>query len=111
MGKIFKSLPFKLLLGVVVGILLGLVANEAVMNVVVTISRVKLGQIITFCVPLIVIGFIAPSITKLGHNASRMLMVAPRSGVLLVGRRRRSRPRPPATPSFRTCPSYRRLTV
>ena len=44
MGKIFKSLPFKLLLGVVVGILLGLVANEAVMNVVVTIKQV-LGQI------------------------------------------------------------------
>ena len=75
MGKIFKSLPFKLLLGVVVGILLGLVANEAVMNVVVTVKQV-LGQIITFCVPLIVIGFIAPSITKLGYNASRMLMVA-----------------------------------
>ena len=75
MGKIFKSLPFKLLLGVIVGILLGLVANEAVMNVVVTIKQV-LGQIITFCVPLIVIGFIAPSITKLGHNASRMLVVA-----------------------------------
>ena len=38
MGKIVKSLPFKLLLGVFVGILLGLVANEAVMNVVVTIK-------------------------------------------------------------------------
>ena len=75
MGKIFKSLPFKLLLGVVVGILLGLVANEAVMNVVVTIKQV-LGQIITFCVPLIIIGFIAPSITKLGKNASRLLGVA-----------------------------------
>lgn len=35
-----------------------------------------LGQIITFCVPLIIIGFIAPSITKLGNNASRMLGVA-----------------------------------
>ena len=69
------SLPFKLLLGVAVGIVLGLVANEAVMNVVVTIKQV-LGQIITFCVPLIVIGFIAPSITKLGHNASRMLGIA-----------------------------------
>lgn len=68
MKKILNSLPFKLLLGVAVGIVLGLVANEAVMNVVVTIKQV-LGQIITFCVPLIVIGFIAPSITKLGHNA------------------------------------------
>ena len=58
MKKILNSLPFKLLLGVAVGIVLGLVANEAVMNVVVTIKQV-LGQIITFCVPLIVIGFIA----------------------------------------------------
>lgn len=75
MQKFFKSLPFKLLVGVVVGIVLGLVANEALMNVVVTIKQV-LGQLITFCVPLIIIGFIAPSITKLGHNASRMLCVA-----------------------------------
>ena len=75
MQKIFKSLPFKLLVGVVVGMLIGLVANEAVMNVVVTIKQV-LGQLINFCVPLIVIGFIAPSITKLGNNASRMLGVA-----------------------------------
>lgn len=75
MKKFFKSLPFRLLVGVVAGILVGLVANEAVMNVVVTIKQV-LGQIITFCVPLIVIGFIAPSITKLGKNASRMLGVA-----------------------------------
>ncbi|MCI8598255.1 MAG: dicarboxylate/amino acid:cation symporter [Lachnospiraceae bacterium] len=75
MQKFFKSLPFKLLVGVVVGIVLGLVANEALMNVVVTIKQV-LGQLITFCVPLIIIGFIAPSITKLGNNASRMLCVA-----------------------------------
>ena len=35
-----------------------------------------LGQIIQFVVPLIVIGFIAPSITKLGNNATKMLGVA-----------------------------------
>ncbi len=75
MKKLFKSLPFRLLLGVVVGMLVGLVANEAFMNVIVTVKYV-MGQIITFCVPLIVIGFIAPSITKLGQNASRMLGVA-----------------------------------
>ena len=75
MKKIVKSLPFKLLVGVVVGMLLGLVANEAVMNVVVTVKQL-LGEVINFCVPLIVIGFIAPSITKLGKNASRMLIVA-----------------------------------
>lgn len=75
MKKLFKNLPFRLVLGVIVGILVGLVANEAVMNVVVTVKYI-LGQVITFCVPLIIIGFIAPSITKLGNNASRILGVA-----------------------------------
>ena len=75
MKKILKSLPFQLLLGVVIGIMLGLVSNEAVMNVIVTVKFV-LGELINFRVPLIVIGFIAPSITKLGKNASRILGVA-----------------------------------
>ncbi len=75
MKNIWKSLPFRLLVGVALGILLGLVANGPVMNVVVTLKQV-MGQVITFCVPLIVIGFIAPSITMLGQNASRMLGVA-----------------------------------
>lgn len=75
MKKILKSLPFQLLLGVIIGIVLGLISNEAVMNVIVTIKFV-LGELINFCVPLIVIGFITPSITKLGKNASRILGVA-----------------------------------
>lgn len=75
MKKILQSLPFRLLAGVILGILVGLVANETFMNIIVTVKQV-LGQVITFCVPLIVIGFIAPSITRLGKNASRMLGVA-----------------------------------
>lgn len=75
MKNIFKSLPFRLLLGVVAGIIIGQFANVTLMNVVVTVKYI-LGQLITFCVPLIVIGFIAPSITKLGNNASRILGVA-----------------------------------
>ena len=75
MKKVLTSLPFILLVSVVVGILVGLVANETVMNVVVTVKYI-LGQLITFCVPLIIIGFIAPSITKLGKNVSRILGVA-----------------------------------
>lgn len=73
--NIFKSLPARLVIGVGAGILVGLVANETVMNLVVTLKYI-LGQFINFCVPLIIIGFIAPSITKLGNNASRMLGVA-----------------------------------
>ena len=75
MKKILTSLPAKLLLGIIVGILLGLVAPEGLMRVIVPVKNI-LGQIISFVVPLIVIGFIAPSITKLGSNASRMLGVA-----------------------------------
>ena len=75
MKKLFGNLPFRLLLGIVIGILFGLVFNEGVMKVIVTLKYI-MGQLITFCVPLIVIGFIAPSITKLGSNASRLLGVA-----------------------------------
>lgn len=75
MKKLLKSLPARLIIGVVLGVIVGLVANESVMNVVVTLKYV-MGQVITFCVPLIIIGFIAPSITKLGNSASRMLGVA-----------------------------------
>lgn len=75
MKKVFGSLPFKLLAGVVLGILLGLVANDSFMHVIVTLKYV-MGQVINFCVPLIIIGFIAPSITKLGSNASKVLGLA-----------------------------------
>ena len=75
MKKLFSSLPFRLILGIAVGILCGLMFPESVMKVIVTLQYI-MGQLITFCVPLIIIGFIAPSITKLGANASRLLGVA-----------------------------------
>ena len=73
--NLLKSLPARLLLALASGIALGLVLPESAMEVVVTLNYI-LGQLITFCVPLIIIGFIAPSITKLGSNATRMLAVA-----------------------------------
>ncbi len=75
MKKFFTSLPFRLLVAILIGVLLGLVFGEHVMKVVVSLQYI-LGQLIMFCVPLIVIGFIAPSITRMGTNASRMLFVA-----------------------------------
>lgn len=75
MKKVLHSLPAKLLLAMVVGILLGFVLPESVMEIVVT-AKYIMGQVITFCVPLIIIGFVAPSITRLGAHASRMLGVA-----------------------------------
>ncbi len=75
MKKFFTSLPFRLLLALAVGILLGRLFGEGAMKVVVSLQYI-MGQLITFCVPLIVIGFIAPSITRMGNNASRMLGLA-----------------------------------
>ena len=73
--KFLKSLPGKLLLGIIAGTILGLIVPESVMTVIVPVKNI-MGQLINFIVPLIVIGFIAPSITKLGSSASRMLAVA-----------------------------------
>ena len=73
--KFLKSLPARLLLAIGVGILAGFLLPEGAMQVVVTVKYI-LGQIINFCVPLIVIGFIAPSITQMGSGATKMLTVA-----------------------------------
>lgn len=75
MKKLFSSLPFKLLLGVIIGIVFGQFLGASVMGVIVTLKYI-INQVIMFCVPLIIIGFIAPSITRLGSNASKMLGVA-----------------------------------
>ena len=53
MKNLCNSLPFRLLLGIAVGIICGLVFPESVMKVVVTLQYI-MGQLITFCVPLII---------------------------------------------------------
>ncbi len=85
MKKFLTSLPAKLLFGIAIGIVIGLVCaanatesvtwGESVMKVLVPVKNV-MSQLINFIVPLIVIGFIAPSITKLGGNASKLLGIA-----------------------------------
>ena len=78
----FKSLPFKLLLGIVIGGLIGVWAwnnhtqayASDLMQFIVSAHRL-MGQFVSFCVPLIVLGFICPSITKMGTNAGKLLGV------------------------------------
>ena len=69
------SLILKLLAALVLGALLGFVANEAVMDVVVSLRHI-FGQIIFFLVPLVIVGFITPAIVRLGQNASKILVAA-----------------------------------
>ena len=79
----WNSLPFKLIVGVLAGVVIGLVLSstdgnafsKAILNIVVTLKYI-LNQIINFCIPLIIIAFIAPSITQMGKNASKLLLIA-----------------------------------
>lgn len=76
-----KSLPVRLLLAIAVGLASGFLLPESAMQVVVTLKYI-LGQIINFCVPLIIIGFIAPSITQMGSGASKMASLGLITGIL-----------------------------
>ena len=83
MQSFTKSFPFKLIVSLLIGVVIGLFLRtiegsgicNALLNIIVTAKYIS-GQFINFCVPLIIIGFVAPSITRLGTNASRMLILA-----------------------------------
>ncbi len=67
------NLILKLIFGVIAGLIIGLFSNEVIIGIIQTIKFI-LGQIISFTVPLIILGFIAPAITKMKANASKMLI-------------------------------------
>ena len=69
------GLIIKLLAALAIGAVWGRVANVQVMDAVGSV-KYALGQIIFYAVPLVIVGFIAPAIARLGQNASRMLLTA-----------------------------------
>lgn len=75
MKKYFKNPIVQLLIAVLLGIVTGLFVEGAPLKAVISIKHIS-GQIIFFLVPLIILGFIAPSIAHLRSNASKMLVFA-----------------------------------
>lgn len=75
MKKLLSNTIVQLLIAVIIGLLIGLIVNDAVLEIVICIKHIT-GQIIFFLVPLIILGFIAPSIAHLRSNASKMLLFA-----------------------------------
>ena len=75
MKNFFQSTIFRLLLGGIVGIAAGAFMNDAAIAVVLPVRHI-LGQLVFFMVPLIIIGFVAPSIAKMKDEASTMLSKA-----------------------------------
>lgn len=72
LSKIKDNLIIKLAFALAIGLVVGLVVNESIIGIIQSVKHI-VGQFIFFCVPLIIIGFIAPSITGLKSNASKML--------------------------------------
>lgn len=70
--KFKNNLIFKLILAVILGIVIGQISNTQVIGIINTI-KYTIGQLIFFVIPLIILGFIAPSITKMKANAGKML--------------------------------------
>ena len=75
MKKFFNNTIVQLLIAVIVGIISGLYVEGTVLSAIVSLKHVS-GQVIFFLVPLIILGFIAPSIAHLRSNASKMLLFA-----------------------------------
>lgn len=75
MKRFFKNSIVQLLTAVLLGIVTGLFIDGKPLEAVISIKHLS-GQIIFFLVPLIILGFIAPSIAHLRSNASKMLVFA-----------------------------------
>ena len=75
MKKFFNNTIVQLLIAVIVGIVAGFYVEGTVLSAIVSLKHVS-GQVIFFLVPLIILGFIAPSIAHLRSNASKMLLFA-----------------------------------
>ena len=73
--KVLSNTIVRLILAVLIGLLVGLAVNESVLKAVMIVKQIT-GQIIFFLVPLIILGFVAPSIARLKSNASKVLLFA-----------------------------------
>lgn len=80
---VLKSLPFRLFSSMAIGCCLGLLLrlkdgsalSSMALNLAVTIKSV-LGQLINFCVPLIIFGFLAPALARMKKNSSHIRAAA-----------------------------------
>ncbi|MBD8016338.1 dicarboxylate/amino acid:cation symporter [Microbacterium sp. APC 3898] len=70
----FGLLP-RIIVAIVLGVLIGLVAPESMVRVFATFTSL-FGNFLNFVVPLIILGFIAPGIAKLGKGSGKLLGMA-----------------------------------
>lgn len=68
--KLFNNLLFRVILAIVLGVLIGSVANANFVGVFITINAL-FSQFLGFIIPLIIVGLIIPSIGNLGNQAGK----------------------------------------
>lgn len=75
MKKIFSNSIVILIASIIVGIILGQLLQAEGIKVILSVKQIS-GQIIFFLVPLIILGFVAPSIASLKGSVSRLIVFA-----------------------------------
>ncbi len=74
MKKILNSLPGRIAVAIVLGILAGMVLPRPWAAAAATFNGL-MGQFLGFMIPLIIVGFVAPAIADVGRRAGRLLVV------------------------------------
>lgn len=69
-----NNLLIRIIISIVLGIILGQFINQEFLRIFITLNGL-FSQFLGFCIPLIIIGFIVPSIGKLNNTASHMVAV------------------------------------
>lgn len=74
-GRIASNTTIKLLSAALIGVLIGITANSTIISIILPIKHIT-AQIIFFIIPLLIFGFITPSITRLKKDATKLLGIA-----------------------------------
>ena len=69
-----NNLLLQIIIAIILGIIIGQFINESFLRVFLTFNGL-FSQFLGFCIPLIIMGLIIPSIGKLGGTASKMVLV------------------------------------
>lgn len=69
-----NSLLIRIIIAIVLGVIIGQFINEDFLRVFLTFNGL-FSQFLGFCIPLIIIGLIIPSIGKLGNTASNIVLI------------------------------------
>lgn len=67
------NLLTRILIAIILGIGAGFVFPDAIARIFVTFNAI-FSELLSFCIPLIIIGFVAPAIADIGSRAGKMLL-------------------------------------